>query len=271
VSRERVADEGAAIADTMLTMAIRAIDYTPPIHIEFGDYLSALLTADREVRNDDSRYRLRARLLDSFASFGIAPGSGTADGTWTPPTAQLARGGAHFSALQGDTTEMFRLVWANRKALKLNPEAFTRVVSLRPAFRVSPDDGFQIRETVAECTQYLRIPASQLGRYGLRIPAGMPPDQEVVMRGGSTLILDEYGELKYEVYNHIPTSGRQQADRLARSQRRLDYMWEYGYFDPGASLTRGLPALHRARSMGLVEAAGRRLPTGLTTRGERWT
>jgi hypothetical protein len=99
----------------------------------------------------------------------------------------------------------------------------------------------------------------------------MPPDQEVVLRGGSTLILDEYGELKYEVYNHIPTSGRQQADRLARSQRRLDYMWEYGFLDLGASLTRGLPALHRARAMGLAEAAGRRLPTGLTPRAERWT
>lgn len=270
VSRERVAEEGAAIADTMLTMAIRAIDYTPPIHIEFGDYLSAMLTADREVRNDDTLYRLRARLLTSFASFGIAPASGTAEGTWAPPSARLARGGAHFSALQGDTTEMFRLLWANRKELKLNPEAFTRVVSLRPAFRVSPDDGFQIRETVAEVTQYLKVPASQLRRYGLRAPEGMPADQEIEMRGGSTLILDEYGELKYEVYNHIPTSGRQQEDRVARSQRQLDYMWDNGFLDPGASFTRGLPALHRARSMGLGEDAGGRLPSGLTARAERW-
>jgi hypothetical protein len=270
VSRERVAEEGAAIADTMLTMAIRAIDYTPPIHIEFGDYLSALLTADREVRNDDSLYDLRARLLASFARFGIAPASGSKDGAWAPPSARLARGGAHFSALQGDRTEMFRLLWANRRELKLNPEAFTRVVSLRPAFRVSPDDGFQIRETVAEVTQYLKVPAAQLRRYGLTAPDGMPPDQEIALRGGSTLILDEYGELKYEVYNHVPATGRQPEDRVARSQRQLDYMWDNGFLDPGASLTRGLPALHRARAMGLGDDAARRLPTGLSARAERW-
>jgi hypothetical protein len=270
VSRERVAEEGATIADTLLTMAIRAIDYTPPIHIEFGDYLSALLTADREVRNDDSRYRLRERLLSSFASYGIKPGAGTVDGTWAPPAGGLARGGAHFSALQGDTTEMFRLVWANRKALKLNPEAFTRVVSLRPAFRVSPDDGFHIQETVAECTQYLRIPASQLSRYGLQIPEGMEPDFEVVLRGGSTLILDEYGQLKYEVYNHVPTSGKEPEDRKARHQRRLNYMWDNGFLDRGASVTKGLPALHRARAMGLGQDPGSRLPGGKTIRTERW-
>jgi hypothetical protein len=47
-----------------------------------------MLTADREVRADDSRYRLRARLLASFAAFGIKPASGTADGTWSPPKAR---------------------------------------------------------------------------------------------------------------------------------------------------------------------------------------
>ena len=53
VDSDVVAEQGADIADLMLTMAIRAIDYTPPIHITFGDFLSALLTADTEVRADD--------------------------------------------------------------------------------------------------------------------------------------------------------------------------------------------------------------------------
>ena len=63
---DRVAEEGAAIADALLTMAIRALDYTPPIHIDFADYLSALLTADTEIRPSDRRYELRepaARLV----------------------------------------------------------------------------------------------------------------------------------------------------------------------------------------------------------------
>lgn len=270
VSRERVAEEGATIADLLLTMAIRAIDFTPPIHIEFGDYLSALLTADAEVRNDDSRYQLRARLLASFASFGITPASGTADGRWAPPAAKLARAGVHFSGLQGDLTEMFRLVWANRKALRLDPDAFTRIVSLRPAFRISPDDGFQIRETVVECTQYLRIPVAQLGLYDLKAPEGMPDDFEVVLRGGSTFILDEYGELKFEVNNPIPRRGKQSAERRARAQRRLEYMWDNGFLDRGATLTKGLPALHRARAMGLGVDSRRRADAARTARAEAW-
>jgi hypothetical protein len=271
VSQERVAEEGASIADLLLTMAIRAIDYTPPIHIEFGDYLSALLTADREVRGDDSRYELRRRLLESCAAYGIKPAAGTADGTWSPPSARLARSGAHFTSLQNDRTEMFRLIWANRKALRLDPNAFTRIVSLRPAFRVSPEDGFHVRETVVECTQYLKVSAAELGDYRLDVPDGMGPDQQIVFRGGSTFVLDEYGDLKYEVYNPIPTRARQSAERRARWQRRLDYLWDNGFLDPGASLTKGLPALHRERASGMRGSRRRGGAGNPTDREETWT
>jgi hypothetical protein len=51
--RSIVRDEGAQSAGHLLTMAIRAIDYCPPTDITFSDYLSALLTVDREVVPDD--------------------------------------------------------------------------------------------------------------------------------------------------------------------------------------------------------------------------
>ena len=41
----RVAEEGADIADKLATMWIRAIDYMPPVHLCFGDALSAAITA----------------------------------------------------------------------------------------------------------------------------------------------------------------------------------------------------------------------------------
>ena len=59
VSIKMAAEEGADVADPLLTMAIRAMDYTPPIHLWFGEFLSAMLTADIEVRDDDTRYQLR--------------------------------------------------------------------------------------------------------------------------------------------------------------------------------------------------------------------
>ena len=73
LDRGRVAEEAAEIADYLLTMTIRALDYTPPVHIEFPDFLSALLTADHEIRPDDSKYRFRKHLLASFRSYGIDP------------------------------------------------------------------------------------------------------------------------------------------------------------------------------------------------------
>ena len=112
----------------LLTMCIRAIDYTPPIHITFGHYLSAMLTADLEVRSDDSRYNLRNNLRDVMKQFGITAASRGSDGYWLPPTPaeKLARGGAHLTALQTDDTEMFRHIWNNRRRLHLNPHAFTQ-------------------------------------------------------------------------------------------------------------------------------------------------
>jgi hypothetical protein len=94
---KRVAEEGMRIAEAMLTMAIRAIDYTPPIHLGFGDYLSALVTADSEVRADDSEFELRKTLLKWFGRYGIEPASVAADGgVWSPPEGELEYNGIRF-------------------------------------------------------------------------------------------------------------------------------------------------------------------------------
>ncbi len=150
IELRRVVEEGADVASTLLTMAIRALDYTPPVHLEFGDFLSAMITADGEIRADDSRYGLRQGLLSSFAAYGIRPAAKTPDGLWRSPKRRLQTEGVRFGSLQSDPVEMFRLVWANRKGLRLDPSAFTRVASLRPCVRTSPDDGMVLRETVAE-------------------------------------------------------------------------------------------------------------------------
>jgi hypothetical protein len=247
LSLERVAEEGATVADILLTMAIRALDYTPPVHLRFGDYLSAMLTADHEVRADDSRYDLRQSLLHWFGEFGIKPRSDTEDGVWKPPEVKVGHEGVRFGNLQTDPVEMFRLVWSNREGLRLDPSAFTRVASLRPCVRTSPDDGMVLRETVAECIQYVKVPAAQLPEYGLRPPEGMPPEFDVYLEGGSTLILDEYGNLKYEIDNRLPGPDRP-AESLATAQDRLEHMWKHGAFAQGASLGARLATLHRVRS-----------------------
>jgi hypothetical protein len=243
----RVAEEGAAIADVLLTMAIRALDYTPPVHLTFADYLSALITADTEVRSSDRPFGLRERLLESFADYGIRPASRREDGLWNRPKEALTHEGIRFGSLQTDPNEMFRFVWANRERLCLDVEAFMRVASVRPCVRTSPDDGLPLRETVAECTQYVKVAAKDLDRYGLVKPPDMPDDTAIELEGGSTLILDEYGRLKYEIHNRLPD--REDTERLATAQDRLEYLWTHGAFDPGRSLAARLATLHRLRSI----------------------
>lgn len=249
----RVAEEGTAIADVLLTTAIRAIDYMPPIHIEFGDYLSAMLTADHAVRADDKRYGLRPALIKWFGSYGIEPASGTGEGTWIEPEEPLEYHGIRFQGLQSDPIEMFGLLWANRKRLHLDPSAYTRVASLRPCIRTSPDDGLPLRETVAECIQYVELVASDLGRFGLSKPAGMPDHEKVTLEGGSTMVFDEYGRLKYDIHNRLPR--KSEGDGLAEAQARLQYLWDHGIVAGRAARVQ-LATLHRRRA-GLDERSDR--------------
>jgi hypothetical protein len=252
VDRELAAEQGATIADLLITMAIRGIDYTPPIHIRFPDFLSALLTADSEVRADDTRFELRATLVEQFASYGIvprAPGTPEVPGRWDAVVDLLDRTGLHLVGLQNDETELFRLVWRNREALGLNPTAFTRIASVRPCVRISPDDGFQLRETVVELIQYVRIEASRLVDFGLVKPDDMDDGEELALEGGSTLILDEYGELKFNICNHIPTLEDPPDVRLLH-QERLDYLWREGFIGKRRStLANQMGGLHLRRTL----------------------
>ena len=69
---KRLAKEAAKTAQQILYMCIRALDYCPPLEINFGDYLRALVTADYDlVPDDDHNYRIA--LIESFRRRGIFP------------------------------------------------------------------------------------------------------------------------------------------------------------------------------------------------------
>ena len=68
----RLANEAAKTARHVLNICIRALDYCPPVDIDFGDYLRALITADMDlVPNDHHHYRLA--FIDAFQARGIYP------------------------------------------------------------------------------------------------------------------------------------------------------------------------------------------------------
>jgi len=228
VDRSRVIEEGADIADCLLTSAIRALDYAPPVDVTFGDYLCALLTADREIRPADTRYDLRRLVREAFGSYGIAPASGDREGYWRPPerAEELDYSRTHFEAMRRDEDEVFRFVWENREVLGLNPEAFTKVVSVRPCTRTG-SDGFVLHETVCVYEQILEPLASELSALKVRKPQGMPDEKKLRLFGGGALIFDEYGRLKYHVYNPLPRD-KKGSSSSRRQQDRLDFLWTSG-------------------------------------------
>lgn len=231
LDRGRVVEEGAMVADYLLTMVIRALDYAPPVNLEFCDFLSAVLTSDREINSNDSRYHFRDILRKTFISYGIDPASeGTKDdpGIWGPPPPNLSYDLVHFESMQRDDDEVFRFIWQNRgpEALDLYDDSYTRVLSLRPCLRIGPD-GFALRETVVEYMQFVNLFAGELGRLKIAAPEGMPDEQEITLYGGGTLIFDEYGRVKYHITNKVTNPKRQ--------EQRLKYLWEYGYFTDQSS------------------------------------
>ena len=60
-----LAEEAATVADEFLHLCIRAVDYCPPLDVRFGDYLRAIVTADR-VLNPEDRYGMRETLIREF-------------------------------------------------------------------------------------------------------------------------------------------------------------------------------------------------------------
>jgi hypothetical protein len=251
LDRDRTVEEGALIADRLLTMSIRALDYCPPVHIEYGDFISALITADHEIQPDDALYKFRELLHASFLAYGIKPASkGTVSepGSWLPPETEghedaLNYSRTHYESMLRDPEEVFRFVWENRRAMRLYEGAYTRVQSVRPCLRIA-EDGFALRETVADYVQILRLTAKEIAGLGIDVPPGLPPEpEEVFLYGGGVLLFDEYGRVKFHIHNRV--------NNIERQTSRLQALANFGYFGKGARSLRRFSRLHRMRSLNI--------------------
>jgi hypothetical protein len=253
VARERAVEDGADVAERLLTIVIRAIDYAPPVDLRFCDYLSSLLTADLELYPDDSRYHFRKIIRASFKAYAIVPASDYAnEGAWDPFDDKVSLHGNHFESLQSNPEEMFRFVWENQKALRLYPGAYCRVQSVRPSMRQGPD-GFFLRETVAEYTELLDLKVSELSSVRVparghlqatrvRSPEGLDRQQSLTLYGGGTLIFDEFGRLKYHIKNSLDSH---------QQSARLESLTAMGAFDDGDHQSR-ISQLHLRRATGAM-------------------
>lgn len=242
---DMVIEEGAKVADHLLTMAIRGLDYCPTVDIDFPAFLAALLTGDAELIPED-KYGYRETLRGAFAAYGIAPpeeGCLVPDGTWCrfDPTIAINYANTNFESMLRDKEEVFRFIWENREALGIEVRGVIEVDTPRPSVRQGPD-GFFLKETIVPYIQRAELFGAEVGAIlGCARPEGMPPTRRIEAFGGGVLIFDQYGQIKYHIAHPLRAEKRQFA--------RLQYLWDSGRTIVGARGARDrFAGLHRARA-----------------------
>ena len=212
-----VVDEGAKLAQQLLTMCIRGLDYCPPTDIDFGQFLAGVLTCDREVAPDDSQFNYRQVLRDTAAEYGIHPPADQCDaeGCWEPfvPREPLSYMRSNFDAMAHSKDELFRFLWENRDEFNISTRAYTEVLSIDAAHRTGPD-GINLCETICQYSQRADLFGSETKKVlGFERPADMSTTTPYTSYGGGVLILDQYGQVKYHIHNPL-MGGQRQLDRL---------------------------------------------------------
>ena len=186
-----LANAASETANTLFKICVRAIDYCPAVDINFGDYLRALITADRDNHPYDP-LGVRDALMQAFRLRGILPDDAQYFSeeslSWSPmepgklpdfdnlifgdPNG-LTRGEKDYNG-----AVLRKYAEDNAETLGFRPGQFISVPSFHPAFRLTPDGGVRI-DMVVEMAQQEQIPYDP-NRPGL----GTFP-----MRSGSTLLI----------------------------------------------------------------------------------
>ena len=243
----RLSDEASKSAAHVLDMAIRALDYLPPVDVTFFEYLRALITADFDLVSDD-RHNYRVAFVEAFRRRGIYPlnlDDATADTPRTLSvdtlrwqgfdTAQFPRrvraeiAGQYKGVLDGlrqyaeaciylkDREELFDVTRRQRATLhKQLLDAFKAVPAFAGELGLDPDKRFEVHEL----RRALRVDPE--GRNVPQIIVALTQSDVVkdvdaprhVFRGGSTLVVDlsrhDLKAVKYRIVKNITSAARRE-------------------------------------------------------------
>jgi hypothetical protein len=190
---ELLAAEASRTAEMFFTVCARSLDYCPPVDITFGDFLRALITADRDFYPDDTD-GVRDALMQAFRLRGIVAEDAVyfSEGSlcWPElPEGRLAIPGLLFGDPNGLTPEeqdhngdLLRK-WAAHHArdLRLDPALEIEVPSFHPMFRVAQNGTLKV-EMVVELVQTRPDEAAAGGgsqplplRSGITLIVARPP------------------------------------------------------------------------------------------------
>lgn len=220
-----LAAEASKLASQFLSICVRALDYCPPVDITLGEFLRAMVTADRDLVPDDP-WHYREALIDAFAQRGIYPDQVpqlSEDAlVWRPlprclPSisklsfAELKFAGDPASPASADelmrqacslgeivsrseNLELFGLIGQRDARLAGTRATLPCVQSVRTSRRVGPD-GQIVFDLVCEVTQSLFVRDKLTGA-----------ESEFI--GGATVILDPNGDFRYVILKRIQNEKR---------------------------------------------------------------
>ncbi len=220
-----IAQEASDVASQFLTICIRAIDYCPPVDMELGEYLRAIVTADGDIESTD-KWGFREALMRSFRRRRILPDHVqflTEDAMrWQSPGARLNIPKLAFRNLRFDGepgqpahateldrqarvlgafvtdprhAEWFHLVAADKPLPKGITQASPAIVqSIRVTRRAAPDGRIAF-DLVGEVTQ-----ACTVNRGG----------ELFDFHGGCTVIIDPEGNVRYAIYKRFNSDNRRE-------------------------------------------------------------
>jgi hypothetical protein len=258
-----LAAEASKLASQFLTICIRAIDYCPPVDLEFGEFLRAVITADRDLVPEDP-WGYREAWIDAFRRRSIYP-AGVDNLSehallWRPPEQPIpAIESLNFAALkfkgdpgspsgeeelqrqacalgqiisQPNHMRLFGLTRPDDPCLGQDTVELPWVQSIRSSRRIGPN-GQVVFDLVAEVTQR-------------RIVRGDSGNAQFYFYGGSTLILGPDGKVRYIISKSVVNEERWQRQRDFLSTDR-GHLWEIvnGMYTPKRQLFR---LLHQNRS-----------------------
>jgi hypothetical protein len=238
-----LAEEASKLASQFLTMCIRALDYCPPVDIEFGEFLRAVITADADLVPDDP-WAYREAWLDAFRRRDIHPSNVSVMGEdallWQAPERaicdeqQLSYAKLQFQGEPGRPADLEELRRQARVlgSLVTDPDYLDLfglaklddqrapgkleipcIESVRSSRRVGPA-GQIVFDLVAEVTQQLTVD----GRDD-----DSPPFE---FYGGSTVIIGPDGNVRYIVAKNVLSQARMERQRAFMTSKRGESFWQ---------------------------------------------
>jgi hypothetical protein len=209
---QRLCSEATALADQFVQLCIRAVEFCPPVDLQFGDFLRALVTVHFRLDVDD-RDGFRDALIRAFARRGIFPpdvrSMTESELFWSAPGQTLTVSQVLMDALraadredEANETKIAVMLHAfcdeNRGALGLTADAKIAVRSFHHEVRLLGAELEHAQDLVCEVTQTKEVPLFSGSKATVRC------------RGGTTLVIRNDGRVRYAIAKKLH-AWRQQA------------------------------------------------------------